>query len=229
MSHKSWSDYSEFFTTDSLVAGFTNIFFPYSSPSDRTEFTKILKLKSEYIVKPKQIHSNIIVSINQPGEILNVDGVITNHTDLILSIQVADCMPIFLHDKNNDIIGLVHAGWRGVSKGIINKTIEKLNELNSDLNNVKILLGPSIRQCCFEIGPEVATLFEEKYLRNGDDGRSYMDLQNYVIDTFDYLGVKRKNIFDTNTCTCCSNDYHSFRRDGEKAGRMIAMIGYKHQ
>ena len=227
MNNKSWSNYSEFFNTNSLIAGFTNKHFPHLPPNDRIEFANVLELDNEQLVKPKQIHSNFIVSVNQPGEILNVDGIISLRHDLVLSIQVADCIPIFIYDNRNEILGLVHAGWRGISKGIINKTVEKLSSFSSSLKNVKVILGPSIRQCCFEIGPEVAVLFDEKYMKGGQDDRAFMDLQSYVIDTLEHLGIYRGNVLDVNKCTCCSEEYHSFRRDGDKAGRMIAMIGFK--
>jgi YfiH family protein len=158
---------------------------------------------------------------------VNNDGVITIIPNLVLSIQVADCIPIYINDKTNNIIGLVHAGWRGVEKGIIENSINKLNNLKSNIMEVKILLGPSIRKCCFEIGPEVAALFDNKFQICGKSDRSYLDLQSVVVNKLLDNGVNQDNITDMDHCTCCSDIYHSYRRDGEKAGRMIAMIGYK--
>jgi YfiH family protein len=227
MNNETWFDYSKYFNDESIVAGFTNIFFPFNNPEDRIEFAKIINLNSKKIVKPKQIHSNKVNIVDVPGEILNLDGIITNLFDLVLSVQVADCIPIFIYDKSNNIIGLVHAGWRGVHKGIIENSIDKLNQLDSELMDVIILLGPSIRQCCFEIGPEVAELFDSKFQIEGESDRTYLDLQAVVKEKLLGKGVKHNQIFDVKNCTCCSDNYHSYRRDGKKAGRMIAMIGYK--
>ncbi|MBU0528171.1 polyphenol oxidase family protein, partial [bacterium] len=86
--------------------------------------------------------------------------------------------------------------------------------------------GPSIRQCCFEVGPEVGKLFDNKFQEIGKGDRTQLDLQGVVIDKLVNFNVHAENITDLNECTCCSNQYHSFRRDGNKAGRMIAMIGW---
>ena len=227
MNQKTWSDYSNIFNDNSLIMGFTNKKFPHIPPNDRTEFAKLLSLNPGTIVKPKQVHSNIVEECNQPGEIFNIDGIITTNADLVLSIQVADCIPIFLYDKRSKVIGLVHAGWKGISDGIVENCIDLLNTNISNLSDVKILLGPSIRQCCFEIGPEVAELFDQKYMINGKGDRSHLNLQSTVIEKFIMNGISESNIIDIDECTYCSGNYHSYRKNGKKAGRMIAMMGWK--
>lgn len=226
MSKNSWSNYSHYFTEDSLIAGFTNQYYPYSSANDRVEFAKILKLDHRNIVVPKQVHSNNVIIGTKAGNFIDTDGIVTNNKDLILSIQVADCIPIYLFDKQNHNIGLVHAGWRGVTAGIIENSIERMKELDSISTNIKVLLGPSIRQCCFEVGLEVGRLFDGKFQEIGKGDRTQLDLQSVVIAKLINMGIQSKNISDINECTCCSEQYHSFRRDGNKAGRMIAMMGF---
>jgi YfiH family protein len=226
MNQNTWSDYSEYFNNDNLKVGFTNKYFPHDKPKDRIEFARLLGLNSDKIVKPIQVHSNKVVHCSQPGEYQDIDGVIGNRKELVLSIQVADCIPIFLFDLQTNVIGLVHAGWRGVSKNIVSSIVDKLDKLNSKVENVKVLLGPSIRQCCFEIGPEVAELFYEKYLKKGQGDRSFLDLQGYVTNQFINNEFNESQIIDKGECTCCSDKYHSYRRNGQKAGRMIAMMGF---
>ena len=223
----SWSDYSSYFSDKSIIAGFTNQYHSFSPVNDRIEFAKILKLDYRNIVIPKQIHSNNIAVCTKAGNIIDTDGIITNNKDLILSIQVADCIPIYLYDKNKNIIGLVHAGWRGVNSGIIEKSITKMMELGSESISIKVLLGPSIRQCCFEIGYEVGKLFDKKFQTINKNNKTQLDLQGVVVDKLINLDIQNKNIIDINECTCCSDKYHSFRRDSYKAGRMIAMIGWR--
>ncbi len=150
----------------------------------------------------------------------------TNNKDLVLSIQVADCIPIYLYDDQNQSFGLVHAGWCGVTGGIIENSIEKMKKLDAKSINIKVLLGPSIRQCCFEIGPEVGKLFDDKFQKISNSNRMLLDMQNTVIDKLIKMNVRYKNIIDIKECTCCSDQYHSFRKDGNKAGRMIAMMGF---
>lgn len=227
MSDNRWTDFSNYFKNNTIVAGFTNINYEYTPSQDRIQFASILGLDPQKIVKPKQIHSNKVVICHRPGQIEKIDGVVTNKEELVLSIQVADCIPIYLLENKNKILGLIHAGWRGISKGIVQESINKLNELNVEINEVEVLLGPSIRQCCFEVGPEVAELFNLKYQITGRDDRTYLDLQQIVIDQFEQNGILSKNINDAAICTHCSSDYHSYRRDGKQAGRMIAMLGFK--
>ena len=227
MSSNSWSNYSHYFSEDNLIVGFTNRYFPYTSANDRSEIAKILKLDYTNIVIPKQVHSNTVTICTKVGNINDTDGIITSDKDLVLSIQVADCIPIYLFDKQNHNIGLVHAGWRGVHSGIIENGIEQIKKLDSDPNDIKIILGPSIRQCCFEIGPEVSKLFDDKFQKKVRKDKTQLDLQGVVVEKLVNMGIQLKNIIDVKECTCCSDRYHSFRRDGDKAGRMIAMIGWK--
>ncbi len=227
MHKKHWSDYSSLISEKHIIAGFTNREYPYSSANDRSEFVKILKLDNSNLVIPTQVHSNVVQICDHPGNIADADGIITNNKDLILSIQVADCIPIYLHDVKNQNIGLVHAGWRGVSAGIIEKSIIKMRELDSEVRNIKVLLGPSIRQCCFEIGPEVAKLFDVKFQKSGRGDRTQLNLQGAVIEQLLNLNIHNNNIIEVKECTYCSDKYHSYRREGEKAGRMIAMMGWR--
>jgi len=227
MSKKTWSDYSSYFTEKSLIAGFTRKHFPYSSFNDRKEFAKILKLNYEKLIIPKQIHSNNVIICNKSGQLLDIDGLITNNKNFILSIQVADCIPVYLYDNQTQNIGLIHASWRSINIGIIENSINVLNKLESNSNNIEVLLGPSNRQCCFEVGPEVAKLFNGKYQKIGKNDRLQLDLQSVVIDKLINMNIHYKNIIDIKECTLCSDKYHSFRRDGDKSGRMIAMMGWQ--
>lgn len=227
MYKNTWSDYSSYLSDKPLIAGFTNQSFRCSSANDRVEFAKTLKLDYERIVIPKQIHSSNVTICTEAGQLIDTDGIITNNNDFILSVQVADCIPIYFYDIKNKNIGLVHAGWRGVNLGIIENSIKQMKILESEMINVKVLLGPSIRQCCFEVGSEVGKLFDAKYQKNGKNNRTQLDLQGVVIDKLINMNIQSENIFDVKECTCCSDQYHSFRRDGDKAGRMIAMIGWQ--
>ena len=227
MYKKTWSDYSSYFSAKSLIAGFTNKHFPHSSSNDRIEFAKILKLNFEKLIILQQIHSGNVTICNESGQLLDTDGIITNDKIFVLSLQVADCIPLYLYDVQNKNIGIIHAGWRGVASGIIENSITELNKLASNPINIKVLLGPSIRQCCFEVGPEVAKLFNNKYQVIGKNDRMQLDLQSVVIDILINMKINHENIIDVKECTCCSDNYHSFRRDGDKSGRMIAMMGWQ--
>ena len=87
-------------------------------------------------------------------------------------------------------------------------------------------MGPSIRQCCFEIGPEVSNKFPIDCLIKGDRDRSFLDLQQVVTNQLIGSKVLEKHIFSSEECTKCNPEkYFSYRRSGSKAGRMIGVIG----
>ena len=116
-------------------------------------------LNPNHVVKPKQVHSAEVKFVYTPGEIAATDALISNSNSIVLSIQVADCIPLFLADPLNGVIGLVHAGWRGVEKNIIPDTINKMVQKGASIEGMIAFIGPSIRQCCYEIGPEVSKKF----------------------------------------------------------------------
>ena len=125
------------------------------------------------------------------------------------------------------MFGLIHAGWRGTAKGIVGKTMSEFKRINEQTRDMIVLIGPSIKQCCFEIGPEVAKEFSKDFLIQGKGDRSFLDLQGVVKTQLLNAGINSENIIDLNECTCCQPDkYYSYRRDGKRAGRMIAVCGW---
>jgi YfiH family protein len=101
-----------------------------------------------------------IISDNKENIINETDALITKEKNIFLSISVADCIPIFFYEPEAKIIGIAHAGWRGIAGGVIKNTVEKIIESGGETKNLKIALGPGINQCHFEAGGEVAERFE---------------------------------------------------------------------
>ena len=85
----------------------------------------------------------------------NTDGVVTDKKDLVLSIQVADCIPIYLVDPVKKVFGIIHAGWRGIVQKIHCNALKEFINKGSKLNKIKVFLGPSIKSCCFEIQSDI--------------------------------------------------------------------------
>ncbi|NQV38602.1 MAG: peptidoglycan editing factor PgeF [Candidatus Marinimicrobia bacterium] len=218
-------DYSGYFQFPGLTALFTKNSYPFSPPEDRLELTKIAGFSSDRLVIPKQTHTNHVLVVDEPAFLPDTDGVITNKRNLILSIQVADCIPVFIADKSTQTIGLIHAGWRGVTNGIILETLNKLESLGTIFNNTQVLLGPSIRKCCFEVKEDVLNHFPTEYRNTDDQGRYWIDLQSMVVDQLIGRGILGKKIADVHQCTKCKNDqFHSYRQEGVSAGRMVGLM-----
>ncbi len=224
----SYIDFSNLLSDKNIRAGFTNRYFPHSPPQDRIEFAKLLHLHPDSLVIPNQVHSGNVEVVNKPGIYQNTDGIITKNKDLILSIQVADCVPIFIVDPENQLYGLMHAGWRGVTNGIVENGIAKLKSLGSNEKNLCIILGPSIQKCCFEVGLEVAIQFPDNFIHSGKGDKSFVDLAGVIRDKMIESGLSSDSIINMDECTSClSEKYYSFRREGSKAKRMIAILGWQ--
>ena len=223
---ESYLDLSDLFRSDRIRAAFSLRSFHHKKLDDRRELSTLVGLNPNHVVNPKQIHSPEVTFVYTPGEIAATDALISNSKSIVLSIQVADCIPLFLADPLNGIIGLVHAGWRGIEKRIISDTVNIMVQKGGSRKGIIAFMGPSIRQCCFEIGPEVSKKFPIDCLINGTRDRSFLDLQQVATNQLIDSQVLDKNILSSEECTKCNPDkYFSYRRSGAKAGRMIGVIG----
>jgi len=220
-------DYSPVFHCEGLRAGFSFKSGDFSPNDDRWTLAQSLGLNPERIVIPKQTHTNKVQIVEYPGAIPETDGIVTGKTGLVLSIQVADCIPLYLLDPRKKIIGLVHAGWRGTAAQIGKQAMRTFRELGSNLSDIVALMGPSIHVCCFEVGVEVAKQFPAPFSeRNGN--KYDLDLTAALNAQLAESGVPDSQITVADECTCCHPErYHSYRREGKKAGRMIALFGWK--
>ena len=119
-------------------------------------------LNIESFAIPIQTHSCNVKFITQPGKYENVDGLISSFDYQIpLIISVADCVPIYIFDIKTSIYGIVHSGWKGTKDKIIKNALNIfINEFDSKSNNIYIALGPHIKQCCYEVGWDVAKYFK---------------------------------------------------------------------
>jgi YfiH family protein len=175
----------------------------------------------------KQIHGDdILVASGGAGASKgcpDADAYITDEKNLPIAIRTADCVPVFIFDPRHRVIGLAHAGWRGTYKAIAAKTVQRMREkFDSQPSDLKIVLGPSIRECCYQVGEEFRHYFLSHVKDRG--GYLYADVTGVNRDQLLQAGVRQENIFDSGICTCCNKNYFSFRRDGAKAGRMISLM-----
>ena len=169
----------------------------------------------------KQIHSdNIVIADGACGSIGEGDALISAHLGSLIGVRTADCVPILVADRDLRVVAAVHAGWRGTVAEIARKTVGRMStEFGSRPQSLVAAIGPSIGQCCFEVGSEVSEKF-------GVKGRTHIDL---VASNFRQLiaaGVPEAQIDVAGLCTMCDPvRFHSFRRDKEESGRMVSAIG----
>jgi len=176
------------------------------SPTVQEEICKRRKIDFSALVTAEQIHGNKVYRVEKKDagqKIMQVDGLITKVEHIPLAIFTADCLPIFFVDKENRVVGLVHAGRESTFKRIAYETVKRLVEtFNSNPANVLVAVGPHIRSCCYPV--DLTTLNCQQLLD---------------------AGIRKKNMFLNSYCTSCHNDlFFSFHKEREKAGRMLSLI-----
>jgi polyphenol oxidase len=195
---------------------------------NRTAFFNYLGLKYDEVVLQRQIHSDIITYVSKGGEIGESDALITDKFNIGLAVSSADCTPVFIYDKKNKIITGIHSGWKGTQKKIIQKTLTRLiNEFNSAPENLFVYMGPSISQKNYEVGLEVAEVFNNKYLIPKGE-KFLLDVPSANYDMLIEAGIPEKNIEKSDLCTYEMKDLlQSYRRDGLTSGRALGVIVMK--
>lgn len=175
---------------------------------------------------PRQCHSAVVRCIRTAGEFESCDGLVTATSDLWLTISIADCVPVMLFDTKTRAVAALHAGWRGTVEGIVRSGIEIMkSEFRSLPSDLAAFIGPSASVCCYEVGKEVAAKFPSKVVTTVN-GSLRLDLKEENRNQLLHEGVPSENIEVSSSCTICSPGlFHSFRREKERSGRMMAVIG----
>ncbi len=195
---------------------------------NRSAFFDAIGLMSSKIAYQKQIHSDTITVVERPGPNGESDAMITVQQNIGLAIFVADCTPIFIYDKKNKVVAAVHSGWRGAERQILNITLSKLfDQFNSQPQNLFVYFGPSISQKNYEVGEEVAMLFDHKYIQE-NSGKLFLDVPRVNADIVFEFGIPNSNVEISPLCTFEENELlHSYRRDGKFSGRSLGVIAMR--
>ena len=175
------------------------------------------------IINMNQTHSSKISQVsNKTLYYKSTDGLLSNNINHILEISVADCLPIFVYNQKKFCIGVVHAGWKGLKKGIISNLSQALNSYDN-LSDFKIFIGPSISQKNYEVKKDFLEYFEREYFLI-IDGKYYLDLKKIAVKQLALEGFK--DIEVSKICTFENQNFHSFRRNGTEK-RMRGYIYYE--
>lgn len=240
---KEFEQYSQFqnlpqnitaiFTNRKLNLGFQNQTESQIKKNRQIILSK-LDLKLEELICAKQIHCDNVSLVGKQDKgrgavkyqdaIADTDAFITKEKNLAISIFIADCLPIFIIDKEKNIIALVHAGWRSTKKSLVKKTIFIMQQLfESNPKDIIVLFGPSIRKCCYQVGKEFLEYFKREIYK--ENNKIYLDLIGVNYLQLKEVGVIDENIFDSEICTSCQNDkFFSYRREKEDCGRQMTLI-----
>lgn len=215
----------------------------FTTASDNTSYNRntedgvknLQSLKKKFgvskVVYLKQVHSDIVISYrgeNEEDIIANEgDAIISDIKDTIIGVFVADCTPIIIVDDNKKILAAIHSGWKGTFKSITKKTIDRLvSEYNVKTEDLKVYIGPHIRQCCYEISNELKEKFiEEKEVPKDKlfKGRN-LSMEECILQDLRKCNIKEENINSIDLCTHCEDevDLFSYRASNGDYGRLFA-------
>lgn len=198
--------------------------------SNRARFLDIVGVSRERAFAAHQVHSKTVIAVGDQGAqslaALEADGMVTSRPDAVLTVTVADCLPIFLADRRTGAFGLVHSGWRGT--GIVREAIRVMSEsFGTSTGDILAVIGPGIGPCCYTVGQErydgFRARFGEAAVSRGPEGDFRLDLKTANVKLLEAAGVS--SILVTADCTGCSPALGSFRREGDGFRRMLAFLG----
>ena len=186
-------------------------------------------LHCEHLISTKQVHQSrvFIIKENPEGDLeaKGFDALITNIQGLGLMIQQADCQAVMLFDPEKMAVGIVHVGWRGSVASIISKTVFAMSDtFATEPADLIAAISPSLGPCCAEFinyRAELPVSFHGYQVRP-----DYFDFWAISRDQLCAIGVRPENIHTAGICTCCNQDYFSYRRDRE-TGRFASVIGIR--
>ncbi|MDX3894295.1 peptidoglycan editing factor PgeF [Pusillimonas sp.] len=168
------------------------------------------------------------------------DAAVTSTPGRVLCIMTADCLPIVLSDLDGSVLGVAHAGWRGLAGGVLENTLAALRERAPAGAQWRAWIGPAIGQAAFEVGEEVRSAFVEHDLKSagrhradggpggveaffapGRPGKWHADLAGLAVHRLKRAGVHE--VLASGLCTHARSDlFYSYRRDG-RTGRMATL------
>lgn len=219
-------DVEAFFTTREICLK--------SQEFDTTENKKIiakyLNISPENLISPTQTHSaNIDVAIETRQNYPDTDALILTEKDLGIFLNFADCTPVILYDKKQNIGAIAHAGWRGTAQKIAPLTVEKMGtNFNSKPKDIIAIIGPAIGFCCYNVGEEVyeklkATVKNFDELSEIREGNIFVDLKNINKRQLEEIGIQEIDVCPY--CTVCDNDkFFSYRNENATTSRHSAVL-----
>jgi polyphenol oxidase len=189
------------------------------------------------VVQVHQVHGNRVHAADRQsrGVIATGDGMVSGAAGIVLGILTADCVPVLLFEPEAQVVGALHAGWRGVIADIAAAGVSAMMALGARPRRIEAALGPAIGACCFEIDASLARRFEAEitgassHVRDAGQNKALIDLKGVLRDQLTRAGLEDGAITGIPVCTRCSNDRFFSRRatGGRTSGLQLSFIGLR--
>ncbi len=191
-----------------------------------------------YFVLANQTHSDHVHVVKEPNTkgweslesaVADCDALVTNLKSVVLGVLTADCVPVLLYDPQSEAVAAIHAGWKGTKANIVLKTVQRMqHEFGTKPENIIAGIAPSIGQCCYEVGEDVASHFIEmpEVLQHKGNGKAMLDLPLANKVQLMQAGITEENIEMSGICTACDVEhFFSYRKENGCNGRFMSLIG----
>lgn len=163
------------------------------------------------------------------------DALVTARRGITVAVATADCVPVLVADLRRRVVGAAHAGWRGLASGVIPATLLTMGrEFGSEPDDCVAAIGPCIGAQTYRVGEQVieafaaadidADVFTPDVAQPGTPKTALCDLTAAARQLLLAAGLANENIHALELCTYSDKRFHSYRRDGEAAGRMLSGI-----
>lgn len=209
---------------------------PARVTENRRRMAQSLDVNPEALVSVHQVHSPDAVLVDGPwgADRPKADAMVTTASGLALAITTADCGPVLFADAQSGVIGAAHAGWRGAVTGVLESTLQAMERLGAERHRIVAVLGPTISQAAYEVGPEFVQRFAEEapghegFFRPGEKpGHAMFDLPGFIGARLRTAGVG--TFVNLGLCTYADEErFFSYRRTTHRQeadyGRLISAI-----
>lgn len=215
---------------------------PETQPLTWTQAAASVDAGLEQLMRVRQVHGTAVrvlkkgeISPRDVAERPSADALASNAPGLVLSVQVADCVPILMADRKTGAVAAVHAGWRGTCAGVARAAVAAMaREFATNPSNLIAALGPSIGPCCYEVSNDVIEAFRfggatddeiARWFAHTEAGSTRLDLWAANRDQLLASGLRAGDVQICRLCTQTHSDiFESYRANRERAGRMSALI-----
>jgi purine-nucleoside/S-methyl-5'-thioadenosine phosphorylase / adenosine deaminase len=205
----------------SLNAGVGSNDAPANVAENRTRMAAAVGVQPDRLLTCYQIHSPEVVTATESWPATarpRADAIVTRVPGLAIAVSTADCGPVLFADDRARVIGAAHAGWRGAFTGVVEATLDAMEQCGADRANIVAALGPMIRQSNYEVGPEFIARFkgdddshEQFFKPAARAGHALFDLAGYIAARLAGAGISR--IEDIDRCTYADPEtFFSYRR-----------------
>jgi len=203
------------FFPSSITAGFTKPNLAGSLPRDIKKAVSFAgsSLKVGFL---NQLHSSQVHYVKEQG-MYQGDGLFSEEKDLSLVVKTADCLPLFFAEKKGRAAGVIHMGWRGAEKNI-------LDNIDYDLSSFRAAAGCGLRKCCYEVGREFLDYEWAKGYLSRRQARLYFDPVSFARDKLYAKGLSKEDFLDLNVCSFCSDEGFFSHRKTKTASRTCSFI-----